>query len=140
MSAEILVSLGRVVYLNYGQHSGRTAVVTDIIDGKRVIVANPASGIKHTAVSNRRIALTRFVVPNVTPAMASRDLLKAIEAYKLNDKFAASGLGKRIQKQNRRAQLTDFERFKVQVLKKKLSKTLRTHINKNRKALIAKAK
>ncbi len=63
-----------------------------------------------------------------------------IESYKLTDKFNASGLGKRIQKQNRRTNLTDFERFKVQVLKKKLSKALRTHVNKNRKALTAKAK
>ena len=140
MSAEILVSLGRAVYLNFGEFSGRVAVITDIIDGKRVIVANPGAGIRHHAVSNKRISLTRFVVPHVAPTMAARDLQKAIEAYKLNDKFNASGLGKRIQKQNRRAQLTDFERFKVQVLKKKLSKTLRTHINKNRKALIAKAK
>ena len=65
---------------------------------------------------------------------------KKITEYKLTDKFNASGLGKRIQKQNRRLELTDFERFKVQVLKKKLGKAVRTHVNKNRKALVAKAK
>lgn len=140
MSAEILVSLGRVVYINFGEFSGKLAVITDIIDGKRVILANPVAGIKKHAISNRRIALTRFLIPAVTPTIRATDLKQAIEGYKLTDKFNASGLGKRIQKQNKRATLTDFERFKVQVLKKKLSKALRTHVNKNRKALIAKAK
>ena len=58
----------------------------------------------------------------------------------MDEKFKSSGLGKKIQKQNRRASLNDFERFKVQVLKKKLGKVLRTHVNKNRKSLVAKAK
>ena len=58
----------------------------------------------------------------------------------MNERFNKVGLGKRIQKQKRRAQLTDFERFKVQVLKKKLGKLVRTHVNKNRKAIVAKAK
>ena len=140
MSAEILVNLGRAVYMNYGELSGRVAVITDIIDGKRVVVANPVAGIPHTAVSTKRMSLTRFVVPDVVPTMSVNDLKNSIKQCKLVDKFNASGLGKRIAKQNRRAQLNDFERFKVQVLKKKLSKTLRTHINKNRKALVAKAK
>jgi len=63
-----------------------------------------------------------------------------LDGYKLGDKFGQSGLGKKIHKQERRAALTDFERFKVQTLKKKLSKVVRTHVNKNRKALVAKAK
>ena len=140
MSAEILVSLGRVVYVNFGEHAGHVAVIVDIIDGKRVIIANPTAGIKPIAISNKRIALTRFLIPGVAAGVKANDLKKAIEAYKLADKFNGSGLGKRIQKQHRRANLTDFERFKVQVLKKKLSKALRTHVNKNRKALTAQAK
>ena len=65
---------------------------------------------------------------------------KKISEYKLCEKFNASGLGKKIQKQSKRAALTDFDRFKVQVLKKKLGKVIRTHVNKNRKSLVAKAK
>lgn len=74
MSAEILVSLGRVVYINFGEFAGRNAVITDIIDGKRVIVANPAAGIKPHAISNRRLALTRFLIPGVTPTIQASAL------------------------------------------------------------------
>lgn len=74
MSAEILVSLGRVVYINFGEFAGQTAIITDIIDGKRVIVANPAANIPRHAISNRRISLTRFLIPAVTPATKLSDL------------------------------------------------------------------
>lgn len=74
MSSEILVALGRVVYINFGEFAGKTAVITDIIDGKRVIVANPAAGIRPHGISNRRIALTRFLIPGVTPTIKSADL------------------------------------------------------------------
>jgi len=74
MSAEILVSIGRVVYINFGENSGKIAVITDIIDGKRVILANPTNGIAKFAISNRRISLTRFLVPGITAATNSTDL------------------------------------------------------------------
>jgi hypothetical protein len=64
---------------------------------------------------------------------------KIIDA-KIVERYESSGLGKRIQKQKRRATLTDFDRFKVATLKKKLGKAIRTHLNKNRKAILAKAK
>jgi large subunit ribosomal protein L14e len=68
MVAEILVSLGRVVYVNFGINAGKTAVITDIIDGKRVIIAGPHNGIVRQAISNKRISLTRFLIPDVLPS------------------------------------------------------------------------
>ena len=49
-------------------------------------------------------------------------------------------MGKRIAKQSRREALTDFERFRVHVLKRQLGKAVRAHVNKNRKAILARAK
>lgn len=74
MVAEILVQLGRVVYINFGEFAGKTAVITDIIDGKRVIVAGPHSGVPRTAISNRRIQLTRFLIPEVLPSIKLSEL------------------------------------------------------------------
>lgn len=74
MVAEILVSLGRVVYVNFGINAGKTAVITDIIDGKRVIIAGPHNGIATQAISNRRIALTRFLIPDVLPTTKHTEL------------------------------------------------------------------
>lgn len=65
MSSEILVQLGRVVYVNYGEHAGKLAVVVDIVDGKRVVVDGPTSGIARQIMATKRMALTRFKVPSV---------------------------------------------------------------------------
>ena len=140
IQSEILVSLGRVVYINFGEFSGKLATIVDIVDGNRVIVNGPTTGVEKQVINVKRIALTRFRIPNVTKGLKQTQLIEKIKEYKLQEKFANSGLGKKIQKQTRRAALTDFERFKVKTLKKELGKKLRTHINKNRKALIAKAK
>lgn len=61
-----------------------------------------------------------------------------IKKFDLIKRFNQSGLGKKIQKQNRRALLTDFERFQVMQLRRKLSRAVRTHVNKNRKSLVTK--
>jgi large subunit ribosomal protein L14e len=67
-------------------------------------------------------------------------LKKKIEEFDLLNRFNSSGVGKRIVKQQKRAALTDFDRFKVMVLKRRLSKAVRTYVNKNRKAILSKAK
>ena len=140
MDKEILLSLGRVVYINFGQLAGKIAVVVDIVNGTRVIIDGPGLGVDRQMISNKRLTLTRFRIPEVAKAEKQSSLQKKVADLKLVERFNATGLGKRIQKQKRRLELTDFERFKVMTLKKKLGKLVRTHVNKNRKSLIAKAK
>ena len=65
MNTEILVSLGRVVYINFGQHAGKLAVIVDIVDGKRVVVDGPTTNVPKHVISNRRFALTRFRIADV---------------------------------------------------------------------------
>lgn len=67
--------------------------------------------------------------------MKQGELKKLIDEFDLINRFNQSGRGKKIQKQNRRANLTDFERFKVLVLKRKLARVTRQQINKHKKAL-----
>lgn len=140
METEILLNLGRVVYVNFGPLSGKIAVVVDIINGSRVVIDGPGLGVARQPISTKRLTLTRYRLANIKKAEKESTLKQKIESFRLTERFASNGLGKRIQKQKRRAELTDFERFKVAALKKKLGKAIRTHVNKNRKALLAKAK
>ena len=48
-------------------------------------------------------------------------LEKAITEYKLDDKFKASVYAKKIERRQKRANLTDFDRFKVMRLRQKRS-------------------
>ena len=45
MEQESLLGLGRVVFVNFGEHAGKLAVVVDIINGNRVVVDGPGLGI-----------------------------------------------------------------------------------------------
>ena len=75
MNSEILVSLGRVVYINFGEHAGKLATIVDIVDGKRVVVDGPTSEVPKHLLSTRRLALTRFRIPNVGKGEKQSELM-----------------------------------------------------------------
>ena len=68
MEKEILLTLGRVVYVNFGPLAGKIAVVVDIVNGSRVIIDGPALGVQRQMISNKRLTLTRFRIPGVAKA------------------------------------------------------------------------
>ena len=140
MNTEILLELGRVVYINYGPLAGKPAVVVDIVNGSKVVIDGPGLDIDRQVISVRRLELTKFRIGNFTKGDKRSELKKKIEDFDLLNRFNGSGVGKRIVKQQKRAALTDFDRFKVMVLKRRLSKAVRTYVNKNRKAILSKAK
>ena len=140
MNTEILLELGRVVYINYGPLAGKPAVVVDIVNGTKVVIDGPGLDIERQVISTRRLELTKFRLGNFSKNDKRSDLKKKIEEFDLLNRFNGSGVGKRIVKQQKRAALTDFDRFKVMVLKRRLSKAVRTYVNKNRKAILSKAK
>ena len=91
-------------------------------------------GVPRTLISNRRLELTKFKVPNVSFGIKDGELKKQIDQFELRVKFNQTGRGKKILRQQRRNDLNDFERFKVMVLKRKLARASRTQVNKLKKS------
>lgn len=139
-SSEILLELGRAVYITFGPLAGKLAVVVDIVNGTKVVVDGPGLGVSRQVISTRRLELTKFRLPAYAKGTPQQALAKSIADFGLQRRFDAVGVGKRIAKQTRREALTDFERFRVHVLKRQLGKAVRQHVNKNRKAILAAAK
>ena len=140
MNNEMLLELGRVVYINYGPLAGRPAVVVDIVNGSKVVIDGPSLDVDRQVISTRRLELTRFKLGSFAKTDKRSQLQKKIEDFGLKKRFYSMGVGKRIAKQKKRAALGDFDRFKVMVLRRQLAKTMRTHVNKNRKMILNKAK
>jgi large subunit ribosomal protein L14e len=138
MNTETLLGIGRVVYINYGPLAGKIAVVVDIINENRVIIDGPGLGVSRQTISVKRLTLTKFLLGDYKFGDSEGELQKKINSFDLVKRYTSCGMGKKIAKQERRRALTDFERFKVLVLRRKLSRTVRTSINKNRKSLVAK--
>lgn len=137
MNTETLLRLGRVVYINYGALSGKIAIVVDIVNENKVVIDGPTLNVCRQVISTKRLTLTKFCLGEYKMSCTRGDLKKMIESFDLLKRFSSCGIGKRLAQQERRRNLTDFERFKVLVLRRKLSRAVRTNINKNRKKLLA---
>ena len=140
MQKDIYVNIGRVVSITFGPLSGKLAVIVDLVNATKVVIDGPSLDVPRTVISNKRISLTPFSISGVTAATPATELEKMIKAFGVQERFAKSGAGRRLAKQERRAALTDFERFKVYIYKKKLGNVLRTRVNARRAELRQSAK
>lgn len=82
-------------------------------------------------MSMRRLTLTDLKL-DVTRGVKRAALTKVIQEFGLEAKWGQTSWARRTQRATRRAQLTDFDRFKVMVLKQR-RRVLTNTLLKNRK-------
>lgn len=80
-----------------------------LIDGPKV---------QRQAISLAKVVLTPIVLPNLPRSARTAVVNKKWAAADIDSKWAATAWAKRLAAKQRRAQLSDFERFQVLVLKK----------------------
>jgi len=118
MGFKKFVEIGRVAIVNYGPLAGKVAVIVDILNTTRVLIHGPKEGVRRQEISLKRLTLTDFKL-DIKRGIHKDNLVKAIEEYKLDDKFKESNYAKKVEKRKLRANLTDFDRFKVMRLRQK---------------------
>ena len=99
MNQEIMMEIGRVVYVNYGTLVGKIAVVVELVNKNRVIISAPGLGVARTLITNKRLELTKFKVPNVSYGVKEGELKKHIESFGLLKKFNETERGRKILRQ-----------------------------------------
>ena len=108
--------------INHGPLEGKLATIVDILNDKRVLV--DGEDIKRQVIPIRRLQITKLNSKVLRGAKSGK--VKAIlKKEGVAKKFANSSIGKAFAAQKRRQELTDFERFKVLALRRKLSKLSR---------------
>ena len=112
------VEVGRVIIVNYGQLCGKLAVIVDILTTTKVLIQGLKGGIKRQEISLRRVTLTDYKL-DIKRGAKEAEVFKAIDDYKLEDKFKTSNIYKKNELRKTRANLTDFDRFKVMRLRQK---------------------
>ena len=112
------VEVGRVIIINYGPLAGKLAVIVDILTTTKVIVQGLKGGVRRQELSLRRVTLTDEKI-NIKRGAKREEVFKAIDEYKLEDKFKKSHYAKKLEIREKRANLTDFDRFKVMRLRQK---------------------
>ena len=125
------VEVGRVVLINYGPSAGKLAIVVEIINTARILIDGPTTGVKRQEISLKRISLTDFKL-DVVRGVKRAALKKAIDDFGLDKQWGATSWARKLQQRAKRASLTDFDRFKVKVLKQKRT-LLQNKVLKSRK-------
>ena len=89
-------------------------------------------GVSRQVIPIRRLQLTKQVL-GIGRGIRSGKLSKVIAKENIQKTFNETSLGQAFNKQARRQNLNDFERFKVVTLRRRLSKLLRARQNKKGK-------
>ena len=133
------VEVGRVIIVNYGPLCGKLAVIVDILTTTKVLIQGLKGGIKRQEISLRRVTLTDYKL-DIKRGAKEAEVFKAIDDYKLEDKFKTSNIYKKNELRKTRANLTDFDRFKVMRLRQKRAVLRHTAINGPKKSKAPKKK
>lgn len=131
------MEIGRVAQLTSGPQAGKLVVIIDLIDQRRVGVCNivcmchirvcwlqalitgPCSGVPRQAMSLTNLTLTRFTI-KIPHSARDRTVRKSFQTEKIKEKWLETALAKRIALREKRAKLTDFDRFKIKCLKQQV--------------------
>ncbi|CAN2389715.1 ribosomal protein, partial [Pristimantis euphronides] len=123
------VQVGRVAYISFGNHAGKLVAIVDVIDQNRALVDGPCSGVRRQAMPFKCMQLTDFVLK--FPHSARQKCVRvAWEKEKINEKWAGTNWAKRIDARDRKAKMTDFDRYRVMKAKKMRNKIIRHEMKK----------
>merc|ERR1719158_633822 len=95
--------------------------VMDVVNLNRVVIDGPTTGVKRQQIPIRRLSLTDFVTPNVFRGAREKTLKKALKEDDTYGKWGSTAWAKKMAAKNARANLNDFERFKLMLARKKRS-------------------
>ncbi|KAF7729448.1 hypothetical protein EC973_004428 [Apophysomyces ossiformis] len=111
------VEVGRVALINYGPDAGKLAVIVEIIDHNRALIEGPTTGVVRQAFPYRRMTLTPLVVKGLPRGAGQKVLKKFLEKNDTINAWEKTNWAQKIARREVRANLTDFDRFKLLKLK-----------------------
>lgn len=137
MPFERYVEPGRVALVAQGPLKGKLVSVVDVIDQTRALVDGPGSGVARQQIRLNQLHLTKFRLkyPFTAPTRVVR---KAWTDAKLNEKWVESQWAQKLANKEKRAQMTDFDRFKLSSARVKRNRA-RTAVFKSLKVKAARA-
>ncbi|CAI5438285.1 unnamed protein product [Caenorhabditis angaria] len=128
-----VVQIGRVVFIANGNDQGKLATIVNVIDGNRVLIDGPASGVVRGVRNIKDLQLTKFVT-KIHVGQRTKGVKAAFESAKVAEGFSNTQWAKKIAQRALRAKLTDFERYKLQRAKQLRNRIVRIELAKLKKA------
>ncbi|XP_022338046.2 large ribosomal subunit protein eL14-like [Crassostrea virginica] len=126
------VEVGRVAYISSGRDAGKLAVIVDVIDQNRALIDGPCSGVSRQQMNFKALQLTSIVM-KISRGLRPGNLAKAWEKQEVQKKWDSTTWAKKIANKKKRAQLTDFDRFKLMKAKQARNRLINVEFGKLRK-------
>ncbi|KAL0928835.1 hypothetical protein M5K25_000758 [Dendrobium thyrsiflorum] len=125
------VEVGRVALINYGKEYGRLVVIVDVIDQNRALVDSP--DMVRGQMNFKRLSMTDIKI-DIPRIPKKSKLIAAMDAADVKNKWEKSSWGRKLIVQKKRAELNDFDRFKVMLAKIKRGHSIRRELTKLKKS------
>ncbi|CAI9724178.1 ribosomal L14-like [Octopus vulgaris] len=106
------VEVGRVAYIVKGVDSGKLCVIIDVIDQNRALIDGPCSGVLRKAINFNSVHLTRFVI-KIRHSARTIEVKRAWDTADITGKWSQTKWAQKIMARQKRAMMTDFDRFKL---------------------------
>ncbi|VCW67483.1 unnamed protein product [Gulo gulo] len=132
------VEVGRVAYVSFGPHAGKLVAIVDVIDQNRALVDGPCTQVRRQAMPFKCMQLTDFIL-KFPHSARQKYVRQAWEKADINTKWAATRWAKKIEARERKAKMTDFDRYKVMKAKKMRNRIIKLEVRKLQKAALLKA-
>lgn len=85
----------------------------------QALVDGPCTNVRRQAISFSKLSLTDFKI-SISHSAREKQVRKAYTAADISTKWEQTAWARRISKKARRQQLTDFDRFKLRVLRQQV--------------------
>ncbi|XP_040094828.1 60S ribosomal protein L14-like [Oryx dammah] len=131
------VEVGRVAYVSFGPHAGKLVAIVDVIDQNRALVDGPCTQVRRQAMPFKCMQLTDFIL-KFPHSARQKYVRKAWEKADINAKWAATRWAKKIEAREKKAKMTDFDRYKV-MKARKMNRLIKIEVKKLQKAALLKA-
>ncbi|XP_069068049.1 large ribosomal subunit protein eL14 [Pleurodeles waltl] len=126
------VQIGRVAYISFGPHEGKLVAIVDVIDQNRALVDGPCSGVKRQAMPFKCMQLTDFVL-KFPHSARQKFVRRAWEKENVNEKWTQTRWAKKIDAREKKAKMTDFDRYRVMKAKRMRNKIIKAEVKKLQK-------
>eukprot|EP00735_Rhodelphis_limneticus_P005857 TRINITY_DN1791_c0_g1::TRINITY_DN1791_c0_g1_i1::g.25269::m.25269 TRINITY_DN1791_c0_g1::TRINITY_DN1791_c0_g1_i1::g.25269 ORF type:complete len:150 (+),score=50.01,sp/P55844/RL14_PEA/52.99/3e-41,Ribosomal_L14e/PF01929.12/3.6e-29 TRINITY_DN1791_c0_g1_i1:42-452(+) len=127
------VQIGRVALINTGCCAGKLVAIIDVVDQTRALVEGPHGGVPRQVVSFRHMSITPIKI-DIGRGARVKAVTAAWTKAEVEKKWNESAWGKKLIKRQTRANLSDFDRFKVHLARKRRSELVSREFAKLKKA------
>ena len=127
------IEIGRLCYIRLGDNAGKTCVIVDLVDQKRLLVDGPHCGLARQVIRLKNLAITDLKV-KIARGCKTNVVRAALTKEDIANKFLQTSLSKKAEAKKAKAALGDFDRFKLRVAKTAHNRKIRSAVRKLKKS------